>query len=219
MMDSPQFREIVGVVKDVRFHGPEQGFSPSVYLPCSERPPYGSGKVVVKAGVDPRTLVPAMRRAAADLDPHLPLENVRSFDEIRAEYLADRRLAMTSTLAFGGLAFSLAIVGLYGALSYLVQLRTREIGIRLAFGASPSSVQRNVLAAGLYHAAAGTTLGAASTLVLSRLAWSGIAGLERIDPVSLLALVVAVGGVAAMASWFPARRATRVDPVQSLRFE
>jgi predicted permease len=219
MMERRESREIVGVVRDVRFHGPERDFSTSVYVPCSERPPFGSGKVVVKADADPRTLVPAVRRAAAALDPQLPLYDVRTFDEIRAEYLADRRLAMTTTSAFGGLAFSLAMVGLYGVLSYLVQLRTREIGIRLAFGASPSRVQRDVLAAGLSQAAVGAAIGVASTLALSRLAWSGIAGLEEMDYTSLLALVVTVGGVAAIASWIPARRATRVDPVQSLRFE
>jgi ABC-type antimicrobial peptide transport system permease subunit len=126
---------------------------------------------------------------------------------------------MTLISAFGGIAFALAILGLYGVISYLVELRTREIGIRLAFGASPSRIKRDVVATGLSHAAAGTILGAASTLALSRLAWARIAGLEPIDLLNLLPLVVAVAGVATFASWFPARRATRIDPVQSLRFE
>ena len=220
MMESRELREIVGVVRDVRFHGPEEAFSASVYRPCSERPPFfSSGRVVVKAGFDPRTLVPAVRRAAADLDPRLPLYDVRSFDEIRADYLAEERLAMTMISAFGGIAFALAILGLYGVISYLVELRTREFGIRLAFGASPSRIKRDVVATGLSHAAAGTILGAASTLALSRLAWARIAGLEPIDLLNLLPLVLAVAGVATFASWFPARRATRIDPAQSLRFE
>jgi predicted permease len=219
MMDPRESREVVGVVRDVRYRGPQESFSASVYKPCSEQPPFASGRVVVKAGFDAETLVPAVRRAAAELDPGLPLHNVRSFEEIRAESLAEERLAMTFLSAFGALAFALAILGLYGIISYLVQLRTREIGIRLAFGASPSRIKRDVLATGLSHAATGAIIGVASTLALSRLAWTRIAGLEQIDFVNLLLLVVAVGGVATFASWFPARRATRVDPVQSLRFE
>ena len=219
MMGKSEYREIVGVVRDVRLRGPESDYSATLYVPCSTQPPFGSAHVVVKADADLRTVVPAIRRVAARVAPELPLYNLRTFEEIQADHLTDQRLAMTVTLVFGGLAFGLAIVGLYGLMSYVVQLRTREIGIRLAFGASPSRVKRDVLAAGVFHAVGGAAIGTACTLGLSQLAWTNIVGLERINPVNLIALVVTVGGVAAAASWFPARRATRVNPAHALRFE
>lgn len=216
----PMWGEIVGVVRDVRLRGPESPFEPAVYLPFAQEPiRSGVTHVVVKAAADPRALVPAIRQAAARVDPNLPLYNLRRFDDIRAAYLAERRFAMTMMLVFGGLAFGLAAVGLYGVITYLVQLRTREIGIRLAIGASPSRVRRQVLLSGLLHAGGGIAIGAACAIALSRLVAASVPGVGRVDPATLALLAGAIVLVAVVAAWVPARRATLVDPALTLRAE
>ncbi len=161
--------------------------------------------------------MPALRAAVARVDPNLPLYDIRTFDDIRKSALADSRFAMTMMLAFGVLTFGLAAVGLFGVIAYLMELRRREIGIRVAIGASPARVLREVLATGLRHASAGVVAGAAFALTVDRLFW--VPELGRIDAVSLAAPALAVLAAGLTAAWLPARRATRVDPVQALRAE
>jgi ABC-type antimicrobial peptide transport system permease subunit len=220
LKEPPAWADIVGVVRDVRLRGPESLFLPAVYVPYAREPiVFGVTHVVIKAGGDPRALVGAIRQAAARVDPNLPLYDIRTFDDVRAAYLAERRFAMTMMLAFGALAFGLAAVGLYGVINYLVQLRTREIGIRMAIGASPAMVRREVLANGLRHAIAGIAIGAAVAIALSRAISASLPGLGHVAPSSLAWLACAVVAMAAAATWLPALRATRVDPMVTLRAE
>ncbi len=210
---------IVGVVRDVRLGGPERNASPQIYVPYAQSPSSGTLYLVVKTGTDPRTAVGPVRSAVAAIDPDLPLYNVRTFDEIRATYLSDRRFAMTMMLVFGGLAFALATIGLYGVVSYLVQLRAREIGIRMALGASAGVVHRQVLRSGLTLAAAGTAAGVAGGILLSRVLKALVPGVQGVDALSAVTLGVVILLVAGAATWVPARRATRVDPLIALRAE
>lgn len=214
-------RDIVGVVADVRLGGPESPLRPAIYEPVAQASNLGIGpmQVVFRGRGDPRQLIPALRRAAARIDPGLPLYDIRTFDEIRATHFAERRFAMTTMTVFGALAFVLAVVGLYGVVSYLVRLRTQEIGIRMAIGASPARVRREVLTGGLLHAACGVAAGAACALVASRLIAATIPGFGSVEPITLALLASAIFAVAGAATWLPARRATRVDPALSLRAE
>ena len=144
---------------------------------------------------------------------------MRTVDEIRETYLADRRFTMSMMLAFGALAFGLSIVGLYSVISYLVQLRTRELGIRIALGASAARVRGEVLASGTLHAAAGIVVGIAGAVALFRLATAYVHGLGEIDPATVAMLAAVIIVIAVAASWIPAHRATRINPVDALRAE
>ncbi len=126
---------------------------------------------------------------------------------------------MTVMAAFSALALGLAVVGLHGLVTYLVQLRTRDIGVRMAMGASPSRVRREVLASGLTPAAIGVLIGSACFLGLARLAWTSVPGIGPVGPLQLMGLGAALTVVAGAASWIPAHRATRIDPTIALRHE
>jgi putative ABC transport system permease protein len=219
MMEGARWAEVVGVVHDVRMGGPSQPLDRAVYVPLAQsRDPVGGAlHVVVKTRDDPRRLVPTLRAAVARVDPNLPLYDIRTFDDIRKSALADSRFAMTMMLAFGVLTFGLAAVGLFGVIAYLVELRRREIGIRVAVGASPQRVLGEVLATGLRHAGAGVVAGVAFALALDGL--FRVPELGRIDAASLAAPALAVLTAGLTAAWLPALRATQVDPVQVLRAE
>jgi ABC-type antimicrobial peptide transport system permease subunit len=152
-------------------------------------------------------------------DPDLPPYNIRTFDEIRASYVAERRFAMAVMLAFAGLTAVLSTVGLYGVMSYLVQLRTREIGIRVAIGATPAEVLREVMRGGIVYALIGITAGCAAAGAASRVFISRIAGLQEVDPLTLTLSAGAMLLIALATAWLPARRAGRIDPVIALRSE
>lgn len=218
MREAPSWAEVVGVVRDVRMSGPETAPAPGIYRPLAQAPPlFSTLHVVVRSKTDLRHLIPATRTAAARVDANLPLYNIRTFDEIRAAYLAERRFAMVLMLIFGGLAFALAFLGLYGVINYLVQLRTREIGVRVAIGATPSVVRREVLASGARHGSAGIAIGLVATFASWQIFSASVPQLGRLDPFGLGVLAIALVAITVAASWVPAWRATRVDLVQALR--
>jgi putative ABC transport system permease protein len=215
----PQWAEIVGVVRDVRFHGPEHRPLPALYQPMQPQSVGGSVFIVLRAERDPRALVPLVREAIARIDPAIPVFNVRTFDDIRAEYLARHRLARLLMGAFGALTIVLAALGLYALVSYVVQLRTREIGVRIAIGAAPSRILRDVLARGVLHGVVGVAIGVPTTIAAWRTASFHLNGLGRLEPVGMASVAAAVLAIAAATAWLPARRATRVDPAVTLRAE
>jgi hypothetical protein len=177
---TPHWAEVIGVVSDVRMQGPEADVQPAVYLPFGQTPIDATGFVVVKARLA-QGLVPSIRSVVGRMDPNLPLYNVRTFGEIRSEYLAPRRFAMTTMVSFGSVAFGLAALGLYGVISYMVGLRTREIGIRIAIGAPPALVRRQVMGSGALHAVAGIAIGLASSIGLWRIVTAQVHGVGRVD--------------------------------------
>ena len=175
--------------------------------------------MVLRASDDPMALVPAIRVAVARLDPNLPLDNIQTFDDIRAGLFSERRLAMLTMLVFAGLTFTLSAIGLYGVISDLVLVRTREIGIRLAIGASRATICGDVLRSGATHAAGGIGLGAAGALALSQVVASKVPAMEGVTPALVAGLALAVGAGAIAATLTPALRASRVDPALTLRAE
>lgn len=218
-MPSGTWAEIVGVVRDVRMRGPERDVQAAIYLPFAQaaiaRTAYGI--IQSTAGVD--TLVPAVRDAVARIDPDLPLYNIRLFHDIRSSYLADRRLAMQLMSLFGLVALALAVVGVYGAIRYLAQRRTREIGIRMALGAWPGQVARRVFADGALPVASGVALGSAAAVALSGVLAATVPGTTPADIRLMIVVAAAVAAVALVAAWLPARSTARVDPVAALRSE
>ena len=214
---------VVGVVRNVLLRGPEQaleGTRAAIYSPYEQSGSrYRDRHFVVRTHVEPGLLLPAVRRALARIDPALPLYDVQTFGEIRAALLADRRFAMAAMIAFGLLTCVLAALGLYGVLAHAVQQRTREIGIRLALGATPGSVSGLILRHGIALAVAGLVLGTACTLASWRLVAANVPKLGQLDAAIIAPLSVAILVVAAAATWAPARRATRVDPIVTLRAE
>jgi putative ABC transport system permease protein len=175
--------------------------------------------VVVNAGAYTRALVAAIRDASARVDSTVPLHRVQTLGQVRASRLADRRFAMTGTLTFGVLAAGLSLLGFYGVLACLVQQRTREIGIRLAMGATASRLRWWVLSNGAAHAIAGILVGGACALGFWRLVATRMPGLGLMD-VRIVGLPAgALLVVALAATWIPARRATQVNPVDALRAE
>ena len=215
-----QYRaEIVGVVRDVRLRGPESKGGAQLYVPFAQSPPYTTLYVVMKTTGNPRASIQAARSAVSAIDDDLPPYNIRTFDDIRASYVADRRFAMTVMLAFAALTAVLAAVGLYGVMSYIVQLRTREIGIRVALGATPGEVVFETMRNGLSYAAIGVAAGCALAGAASRIFISRIAGLQEVDSLTLALSAAAMLTIATGTSWLPARRAGRIDPVVALRAE
>ena len=213
--------QIVGVVGDVRHGGPEEEFDAAAYVPMAQRLLAASGPmhVIVKAAGDPRTLAASVRAAGARVDPNVPLYNIQTFDDVREAYVRDRRFVMKMMSGFGALTFTLAVLGLYGVISYLVQLRTREIGVRMALGPSMWAVRMEVLRAGLKYSLAGILAGVAAAVALSSLFGTAFQKLGHLDVLTLLSVSSAILAIACLAAWFPAHRVTRIDPVQALKCE
>lgn len=217
--ERPRLATVVGVVRDVRLRGPERPGGTAIYLPYAQSTLFGTMYVAVKTRGNPTEFVTPVRAAVARIDPDLPPYNVRTFDEIRASYVADRRFAMALMLSFAALACTLAAIGLYGVMSYLVQLRVREIGIRVTLGATPGGVLRETMKRGLAYALAGVLAGAVAAGALSRVFISKVPGLQQIELVTLALTAVTMLALAAVTIWVPARRASRVDPIEALRAE
>jgi len=213
------WREVVGVVKDVRERGYELEMKPGVYTPPQELANWFADNLVVRTTVDPATIAPAARRIIAGIDPDQPIAAVRTMQDIVDLDVADRSDQTQVVSAFAGLALLLAAIGLYGVLSYAVSQRSREIGLRMALGATAASVTRLVIGRGLGL----TTIGLAIGLVVS---WAGarsmatlLYGVPATDPLTFAGVAALLGAVALIACCFPALRAARVDPIRVLRQE
>jgi len=212
------FRQIVGVARDGKYWTMGEAPQPFVYFPLAQS--YSSTvTMVVRAAGDPRALAPSIRAEARSLDAGLPLYDVKTVEEHLSLSLFPARVAATLLGAFGLLALLLAAVGVYGVVSYAAAQRTREIGIRVALGARRSDVLRLVGGGGLLLVAAGVALGLAAALLLTRFMASLLYGVSTTDPVTFAFVVVLLGGVALLACYLPARRATKVDPMVALRHE
>src|SRR3712207_5266787 len=165
------------------------------------------------------TLFRSLREVLRGLDPAQPITKIETLEQQLSGLIAQRRFNMTLVAAFAVLALVLAIIGAYGVTSYLVSQRTKELGVRLALGAEPSRVARLVVADGMRVAGAGVIVGVAVALYATRLASSLLYGVSPRDPLTIGAVAALLLCVAALANYFPARRAARVDPLVALRQE
>ncbi len=210
---------VVGVVGRVKMEGLSQD-SKRVqgYFPFAQIP-NGGMTVIIKAAGEPNQLIAAVRQQVKSIDPDQPIYGIRTMDEIRAESVAPERLNLTLLSIFAGIALILAIVGIYGVMSYSVTQRTHEIGIRMAIGAQPRDVFRMVLRQGMMLALIGVVFGLIGAFGLTRLMATMLFGVEPTDPATFATIAALLTVVALVACYIPGRRATKVDPVVSLRYE
>ncbi|HKJ02822.1 MAG TPA: FtsX-like permease family protein, partial [Longimicrobiales bacterium] len=213
---------IVGVVGDVRQNSLEDPPQESVYFPTLGEADgsYFAARaqdVVVRVVGDPLAFVPVLRREVQALNPRIPVATPRTMDSVFDGATARTSFTMTMLGAASGVALLLGLVGIYGVISYVVSQRRREIGVRMALGASAPSVRAMVVRQGLALALAGVGVGLLAALTLSRVMGAILFGVSTTDPLTYGAVAVTLVGVATLASWLPARRAAGVDPSTALR--
>jgi len=217
--DKAPVTTVVGIVGRVKMEGLSQDSNRvQGYFPFAQLP-FNGMTVIVKASGDPKQLIAAARAQVKAVDPDQPIYGIRTMDEIRAESVAPERLNLTLLSIFAGLALVLAIVGIYGVMSYTVTQRTHEIGIRMAIGAQPRDVFKLVIGQGMTLALIGVALGLVGAFGLTRLMATMLFGVEPTDPATFASIAVLLTAVALVACYIPGRRATKVDPVVSLRYE
>ena len=211
--------EVVGVVSDVRQRGLDVPFEPVVYAPQRQVGWTPLRAVAIRTTRDPLALADVVRAEVRALDPELPVGRIRTATDIVAESIARDRFNALLIAAFALVALALAAVGIYGTTSFYVAHRTREIGLRLALGAQPGRVLREVVWQGVALSLAGIVVGVAAAAALARTLASLLFGIGAGDPATYAAVALLLAGVAAAASLAPARRAARVDPLIALRAE
>jgi putative ABC transport system permease protein len=214
----PADYEIVGVVADERFNGPRAPADPATYFSLAQFT-FNDNWLLVRTKTDAKAFVPTLRQIVWSMDRDLPLENVRTMDEILGETVADSRFNTALLSMFAAVALLLAAIGIYGVLAYTVAQRTSEIGIRMALGAQRSSVLRLVVGNGLTLAVIGVAIGAAAALVATRALQRLVFGVSTTDPGVFAFVALALTAVAVTAAALPALRASRVDPIVALRSE
>jgi putative ABC transport system permease protein len=228
-------RTIVGVVDDVKQHSLDADAGPQVYVPVTQFPyprltlvvrvapappaPPAPGSTGGPSGTDPLAAAPLVRQMVRDVNPAATVHDVRTMESVVSESLARQRFNMTLIGTFAAVALVLAIVGLYGVLALIVGQRRREIGVRLALGASPGVVVRMVLGEGARVAAAGVVVGLGGAFALTRVLESLLYGIGSTDAITFAGAAGFVATVALAATWLPARRAARVDPRSALAAE
>jgi putative ABC transport system permease protein len=210
-------RTVVGVVGNEKIHGLEQQAPPAAYVPFGQAPL--AGTLLVRAAGDPLAVAPSVRAVFRELDPALAVFGVEPLRETVADSLAERRFTMLLLGSFAALTLVLAAVGIYGVVSHSVAQRTREIGVRLALGAAPGRIVRHVVGRALVAVVTGLGFGLAGALVLARWLDALLFGVAAADPAIVAGAVIVLTAVAAAATYLPARRASKVDPVVALRME
>jgi len=216
--DNAPWIEVVGVVGDVKHDGLHAEAGPHVYgshLQAS----WPTLRVAMRSRLDPATVAAAVRREAQAIDPTQPVSNVKTMDEIMSDSVAPRRFALTLFSLFAGVALLLTAVGIYGVLAYTVAERTREIGVRMALGAQTNNVLRLVIGKGMKLALGGVSVGLIGAFALTRLMKDLLFSVSETDPLTFVLAPLGLMLVALLACWVPARRATKVDPIITLRYE
>ena len=214
----PTWLEIVGVVKDVLHDGLESPAKPTIYLPFLQSA-QAFMVTVVRTDIDPAGLSSAVRGAIAAVDKDQPVLMTRTMADIYLDSVAQRRFNTALLVAFGTLALLLAVVGVYGLMAFAVARRTHEMGVRIALGAERWDVVKLVLGQGLRLVFFGTAFGLAIAFFLTRFLSKLLFNVPQTDPATFILVPLCLGGIALLASYIPARRAIRVDPVVALRYE
>jgi len=215
---APVWRQVIGIVGDVRQDSVVEAARPEVYAPLLQAPvPYMA--LIVRTRTPPAALTAAVRQAVMAVDKDQPLFQVETMQQVVDDSVAGRRFQMSLLAVFATIALGLAAIGIYGLMSYTVNQRTHEIGIRMALGAKRGEILHLVVRHGMMLAIVGVVLGTVGALLLTRFLSSMLYGVGANDPTTLLSVATLLIGVAALASYIPARRATRVDPMVALRYE
>jgi putative ABC transport system permease protein len=220
-------RQVIGVVADVRETGLNEEPRPVMYVPIAQ---VTDGMTAlqnrvlpltwaVRTAAQPHSLSTAIQKELLTASGGLPVAHIRSMDQVVVESTARTNFNMTLLTIFAGVALLLAAIGIYGLLAYSVQQRTQEIGIRMALGATAENVRKMVVVEGMSLALTGVVVGAAGALAFTRLMASLLYGVKAWDPLVLVSAAVVLTAVALLATYVPARRASRVDPIVSLRYE
>jgi len=209
---------VVGIVADAKTRGPRSETRNEMFLPYQFLPEGGYSIVLrAKAGIEPSSLVPSLRALLASIDRRLPLSAPATLQELHAEALAQPRLLATLLGAFAVSALFLSLLGIYGVVAYAVGHRTTEIGVRLALGATPRQVVGLVVGDGVKLGLTGLVLGVAGGLAVTATLGTLLYGVAPHDPVTYVVAAVVIFGTAALGSWLPARRASRIPPTEALR--
>jgi putative ABC transport system permease protein len=210
--------EIVGIARNVKSGGLNADTEPAYYIPATQAP-LPDMKILVRTQSDPTSIVPALRKAVWSIDPNQPIAEISTMEKIVSDSIAQPRLSMLLMGLFGALALILAVVGIYGLLSYTVTQRTQELGIRMALGARAPDVLTLVLKQGMTLALIGEAVGLVGAFALTRLIRTLLFGVTPTDTTTFIAVAGVLTAVALLACYFPARRATKVDPLVALRYE
>jgi putative ABC transport system permease protein len=212
------WREVVGVVGSVKNGGLDAEGREQIYAPYTQFP-RSTMYLVLHTESAPLSLLGAARAEVRALDRTVPVSEVKTLEQQLDGSVAIRRLSMTLLLVFALLALVLAAVGIYGVMSYSVSQRTHEIGIRMALGAQPADVLKLVVRQGMVLTLIGVAVGLAASFALTRFLSSLLFGVSATDPVTFAGVALLLAAVALAASYLPARRATKVDPMVALRYE
>jgi putative ABC transport system permease protein len=211
------WRTVIGVVKDVRQNDFVAEPKMQMYFTYRQLTRLVPNALVVRTAVDPMSLAPSIRSAIWSVDKDQPVSNINAMEDVVSRAVARQRFSMLLLAIFAGLALVLAAVGIYGVMSYSVAQQTRDIGIRMALGAQRSDVLKMTVMQGLKLVGIGLVIGMAAAFVLTRVMASLLFGISATDPVTFLTIALLLLAVAALASYIPALRATRVDPMVALR--
>lgn len=220
-------RQVIGIVGDTHDGGPNRDPEPMMYIPLAQMPDLETAlnsRVAplwwfVRSEVDPHTLVNSISAALRDASGGLPVAHIRTMEDLEARNIAQQRLNMLLLTVFGIAGLLMAAIGVYGVMSYSVQQRTQELGVRMALGAQASNLRNMVLRQGMVLTLIGVLIGGGGAIWLTHFLASLLFGVKPLDPVSFIATPVLLGLVALASIWVPALRATRVDPMVALRVE
>ncbi len=218
IFDQPEVREIVGVIGDVLHNGLDTQSRPEMFVPYHQSwTPQMT--FVVKTTADPAAMLPVVKTAIREVRPNQTFSKAATMDQLVSESLRQRRFNLVLLVSFAVLALVLAGIGVYGSINYLTRQRTHEIGLRMALGAQSGDVLRMIVGHGLVLALTGIAIGLVASFALTRLMKGLLFGISATDPITFAAISLLLVLIGLLASWIPARRATKVDPLVALRYE